>query len=179
MSDNIERTPLIKVDHLKEYFKISGKGMLHAVDDVNFEIYEGETLGLVGESGCGKSTVGNVIMRLLQQTDGKLYLEGENVFEASKEKKNDYCRKMQIIFQDPYSSLNPRKTIRSILSEAYIVQKLCPKEEIEGKIREAVRHRRHIPAAAGLLSSRAGRRHPPGGRHREGAVPQPQVHSVR
>ena len=75
-------------------------------------------------------------MRLLQQTDGKLYLEGENVFEASKEKKNDYCRKMQIIFQDPYSSLNPRKTIRSILSEAYIVQKLCPKEEIEGKIRE-------------------------------------------
>ena len=136
MSDNIERTPLIKVDHLKEYFKISGKGMLHAVDDVNFEIYEGETLGLVGESGCGKSTVGNVIMRLLQQTDGKLYLEGENVFEASKEKKNDYCRKMQIIFQDPYSSLNPRKTIRSILSEAYIVQKLCPKEEIEGKIRE-------------------------------------------
>ena len=136
MSDNIERTPLIKVDHLKEYFKISGKGMLHAVDDVNFEIYEGETLGLVGESGCGKSTVGNVIMRLLQQTDGKLYLEGENVFEASKEKKNDYCRKMQMIFQDPYSSLNPRKTIRSILSEAYIVQKLCPKEEIEGKIRE-------------------------------------------
>ena len=136
MSDNTERTPLIKVEHLKEYFKISGKGMLHAVDDVNFEIYEGVTLGLVGESGCGKSTVGNVIMRLLQQTDGKLYLEGENVFEASKEKKNDYCRKMQIIFQDPYSSLNPRKTIRSILSEAYIVQKLCPKEEIEGKIRE-------------------------------------------
>lgn len=136
MSQTMENKPLIEVRHLKEYFKIPGKGMLHAVDDVSFEIYPGETLGLVGESGCGKSTVGNVIMRLIPQTDGELLLEGENVFTASKEQKSTYCRKMQIIFQDPYSSLNPRKTVRSILSEAYLVQNLCPKKEIEGKIRE-------------------------------------------
>ena len=74
--------PLIQVEHLKEYFKIPGKGMLHAVDDVSFEVYEGETLGLVGESGCGKSTVGNVIMRLLKKTDGKLLMEGEDIFSA-------------------------------------------------------------------------------------------------
>lgn len=136
MSQTMENKPLIEVRHLKEYFKIPGKGMLHAVDDVSFEIYPGETLGLVGESGCGKSTVGNVIMRLIPQTDGELLLEGENVFTASKEQKSTYCRKMQIIFQDPYSSLNPRKNVRSILSEAYLVQKLCPKKEIEGRIRE-------------------------------------------
>lgn len=136
MSQTMENKPLIEVRHLKEYFKIPGKGMLHAVDDVSFEIYPGETLGLVGESGCGKSTVGNVIMRLIPQTDGELLLEGENVFTASKEQKSTYCRKMQIIFQDPYSSLNPRKTVRSILSEAYLVQNLCPKKEIEGRIRE-------------------------------------------
>lgn len=136
MSENVERKPLIQVDHLKEYFKIPGKGMLHAVDDVSFEIYPGETLGLVGESGCGKSTVGNVIMRLLQKTDGQFLLEGEDVFSASKESKNEFCRKMQIIFQDPYSSLNPRKTIRSILSEAYKVQHICPPKEIESRIGE-------------------------------------------
>lgn len=128
--------PLIQVEHLKEYFKIPGKGMLHAVDDVSFEVYEGETLGLVGESGCGKSTVGNVIMRLLKKTDGKLLMEGEDIFSASEEKKNEYCRKMQIIFQDPYSSLNPRKTIKSILSEAYLVQKICPRNEMEKRIAE-------------------------------------------
>lgn len=136
MEQNTEKKPLIKAVHLKEYFKIPGKGMLHAVDDVSFEVYEGETLGLVGESGCGKSTVGNVIMRLLKQTDGELIMEGKDVFKATAEEKKDYCRKTQIIFQDPYSSLNPRKTIRSILSEAYEVQKLCPKNEIESKIRE-------------------------------------------
>lgn len=136
MEKAMRKEPLVQVKHLKEYFKIPGKGMLHAVDDVSFQVYKGETLGLVGESGCGKSTVGNVIMGLLHQTDGELLLNGKNVFKASKEEKNEYCRKMQIIFQDPYSSLNPRKTVRSILSEAYEVQKLCAKQEIENKIRE-------------------------------------------
>ncbi|MDL2324329.1 ATP-binding cassette domain-containing protein [Ruminococcaceae bacterium OttesenSCG-928-A16] len=134
--ENTIQQPLIQVQGLKEYFKIPGKGMLHAVDDVSFDVYEGETLGLVGESGCGKSTVGNVIMRLLQQTEGKLFLQGEDVFSADKEQQKEFCKKMQIIFQDPYSSLNPRKTIRSILSEAYIVQKICPKNEIEKRIQK-------------------------------------------
>ena len=136
MEEATKKVPLVQVKNLKEYFKIPGKGMLHAVDDVSFQVYEGETLGLVGESGCGKSTVGNVIMRLLKQTDGELLLEGKNVFNATKEEKNDYCKKMQIIFQDPYSSLNPRKTVRSILAEAYEVQKLCTKQEIEGRLHE-------------------------------------------
>ena len=136
MSNMAQKEPLVRVENLKEYFKIPGKGMLHAVDNVNFEVYEGETLGLVGESGCGKSTVGNVVIRLLQATDGKMFLDGEDVFSASKQKQNEYCQKMQIIFQDPYSSLNPRKTIRDILSEAYLVQKVCPKGEVEGRILE-------------------------------------------
>lgn len=136
MGEKEDRQPLISVQGLKELFKIPGRGMLHAVDDVSFDIYAGETMGLVGESGCGKSTVGNVIMRLLPKTDGKLLLEGVDVFMASKEERDGYCREMQIIFQDPYSSLNPRKTIRSILSEAYIVQKLCQRSEIEGKLQE-------------------------------------------
>lgn len=130
------KQPLIRVENLKKYFKISNKRMLHAVDDVSFDVFEGETLGLVGESGCGKSTVGNVVMRLLPETSGNLYLEGNTVFQAAKEKKMEFSRKMQIIFQDPYSSLNPRKTIRKILAEAYEVQKICPKNEIEGKILE-------------------------------------------
>lgn len=129
-------TPLIQAQNLKQYFHIPGKGTLHAVDDVSFEVYPGETLGLVGESGCGKSTVGNVIMRLLDKTGGKLLLEGKDVFEATKEEVAEYSKAFQIIFQDPYSSLNPRKTIRSILSETYEVQKLCPKKEIEGKLLE-------------------------------------------
>ena len=113
------REPLLEAVHLKKYFPLAKKKKLHAVDDVSFTVYRGETLGLVGESGCGKSTVGNVVMRLLPQTDGELRFSGKNIFEATKEEKQEYCRKMQIIFQDPYSSLNPRKTIRAILREAY------------------------------------------------------------
>ena len=130
------KKPHIQAQNLKQYFNIPGKGTLHAVDDVSFEVYPGETLGLVGESGCGKSTVGNVIMRLLKRTDGKLLLAGKDVFEATKAEAGEYSKAFQIIFQDPYSSLNPRKTIRAILSETYEVQKLCPKKEIEGKLVE-------------------------------------------
>lgn len=124
------RKPLVQAQNLKKYFKITKKKTLHAVDDVSFEIYPGETLGLVGESGCGKSTVGNVIMRLLSHTDGKLLYRGKNIFEADRQEAMGLCQKMQIIFQDPYSSLNPRKTIRSILSEAYEIHKYGSKAEI-------------------------------------------------
>lgn len=117
------RTPLVEAKNLKKYFKISRNKSLHAVDDVSFTVYPGETLGLVGESGCGKSTVGNVVMRLLPQTDGQLLYEGEDVFKATGEDKMKYCQKMQIVFQDPYSSLNPRKTVKQILSEAFIIHK--------------------------------------------------------
>ncbi len=121
--DTKSRKPLVKAVGLKKYFKISSKKMLHAVDDVSFEVYPGETLGLVGESGCGKSTVGNVVTRLLPQTAGQLFYEDEDIFLAKGEERKKYCQKMQIVFQDPYSSLNPRKTIKQILSEAYNIHR--------------------------------------------------------
>ena len=133
---NVNQEPLLKAVHLKKYFDISRKGKLHAVDDVNFEVYPGETLGLVGESGCGKSTVGNVVMRLLPKTDGQLIYEGKDVFSADKSEQMEYCKKMQIIFQDPFSSLNPRKTVKSILSEAYVIHKYGSAAEIEQKVRD-------------------------------------------
>lgn len=128
------KEPLLLAKHLKKYFKVKKKGMLHAVDDVSFYVNEGETLGIVGESGCGKSTVGNVVMRLLPKTDGSLYYRGIDVFNASGEDSMYLRKKMQIIFQDPFSSLNPRKTIEQILSEAYVIHKLGSKEEIAKRV---------------------------------------------
>jgi oligopeptide/dipeptide ABC transporter ATP-binding protein len=127
--------PLLKVRHLKKYFAIPRKGLLHAVDDVNFEVYLGETLGLVGESGCGKSTVGNVVMRLLPKTDGELLYRDKDVFSARGQDSVELRKRMQIIFQDPYSSLNPRKTVNSILSEAFIINKLGKGQELLNKIK--------------------------------------------
>lgn len=125
------RTPLVQAKHLKMYFNIKGKGQLHAVDDVNFEIYPGETLGLVGESGCGKSTIGNITMRLLKATSGELFFESCDIFKAKGEESKKLRKKMQVIFQDPYSSLNPRKTIRKILREPFEVQKMGSSEQID------------------------------------------------
>lgn len=129
-----EKKPLVEAKHLKMYFRIRRKGMLHAVDDVSFEIYPGETLGLVGESGCGKSTIGNVTMRLLKATGGEMLFEGRDVLRARGEESAALRRRMQIIFQDPYSSLNPRKTIRKILREAYEVQHMGSSTEIDRKV---------------------------------------------
>lgn len=128
MAGTANNTPLVEVKHLKKYFTIPGKGELHAVDDISFDIRAGETLGLVGESGCGKSTVGNVIMQLLERSSGELYLNGEDVF-SHKSEHHDFCRRIQIIFQDPYSSLNPKKTIKDILSEPYQIHKIAKKGE--------------------------------------------------
>ena len=126
--------PLVKVANLKKYFFIPRKGNLHAVDDVSFEVYPGETLGLVGESGCGKSTVGHVVMRLLPKTGGQMFYRDKDVFTARGAASLDLRKKMQIIFQDPYSSLNPKKTIRSILSETFRVHKFGSKAEINREI---------------------------------------------
>lgn len=131
-----KRTPLVEAKNLKKYFAIPRKGNLHAVDDVSFEIFPGETLGLVGESGCGKSTVGNLVIRLLPRTDGELLYRGKDVFTAKGAENMELRRKMQIIFQDPFSSLNPQKTIESILSQPFIIHKEGNKEEIRQKVRE-------------------------------------------
>ncbi|HBF37034.1 MAG TPA: peptide ABC transporter substrate-binding protein, partial [Firmicutes bacterium] len=117
--------PLMEVQNLKKYFNLKNKGQLHAVDDISFKVMPGETMGLVGESGCGKSTVGNLLMKLLPSTSGKVLFKGENIFEAKGARDMEFRKKMQIIFQDPFSSLNPQKTIRIILSEPYQIHKLA------------------------------------------------------
>lgn len=106
----------LEVKNLKKYFN-TPKGLLHAVDNVNFRIYEGKTLGVVGESGCGKSTLGRVILHLLDSTDGQILFEGEDVTHVDKARLRALREKMQIIFQDPYSSLNPRMSVSEIIME--------------------------------------------------------------
>ena len=106
----------LEVKNQKKYFN-TPKGLLHAVDNVNFRIYEGKTLGVVGESGCGKSTLGRVILHLLDSTDGQILFEGEDVTHVDKAKLRALREKMQIIFQDPYSSLNPRMSVSEIIME--------------------------------------------------------------
>ena len=139
MSNTIDyagKEPLVQAKNLKKYFKIKRRGLLHAVDDISFEIFPGETLGLVGESGCGKSTVGNVVMRLHEKTGGSLLYKGKDVF-TEWSNKMELCKNMQIIFQDPYSSLNPRKTINKILSEAYEIHHHGSRSEINKAVRNS------------------------------------------
>ncbi len=107
---------LLEVKNLKKYFKTKS-GMLHAVDDVSFTIGSGKTLGLVGESGCGKSTTGRAILRLLEPTSGEVIFEGKNIIELNNEEMRKKRKEMQIIFQDPFASLDPRKTVSEIIGE--------------------------------------------------------------
>src|SRR5437773_8482127 len=124
-------TPLLQVKNLKKYFPIRGGlfsrevARVHAVDDVTFSILKGETLGLVGESGCGKSTTGRCILRLIEPTSGEVTFEGQNVTTLDKRSLRHLRRDMQIIFQDPYASLNPRMTVGSIIGEALVIHKLA------------------------------------------------------
>lgn len=107
---------LLEVNHLKKYFKTS-KGTLQAVDDVSFTLDEGKTLGLVGESGCGKSTTGRVILRLTEPTAGEIIFEGKDIAKIKNREMHQMRRDMQMIFQDPFSSLNPRKTVEELIAE--------------------------------------------------------------
>jgi oligopeptide/dipeptide ABC transporter ATP-binding protein len=125
MEQTAPNTPLVSIRNLKKHFKIPHKGMLHAVDGIDLDIYSGETVGLVGESGCGKSTVGNVLLGLLPPSSGEFLFDGKNIFQLTREEWKRYHRKLQMIFQDPYSSLNPKKTISQILGEAYISHRLA------------------------------------------------------
>lgn len=118
----MEMTPLIETRNLKKYFNVS-KGKLHAVDDVSIKIYSGMTLGVVGESGCGKSTLGRTILRLIEATAGEVLFEGEDILKYDKKKMRELRKRIQIIFQDPYSSINPRMTVEQIIAEYMIVNK--------------------------------------------------------
>ena len=136
--------PLLKVEHLhKEFPAVSSfkggkftKKVVSAVNDVSFEIHAGETFGLVGESGCGKSTTGRAIMHLDPPTSGKVYFEGKDISKMNKGQLKDMRREMQFIFQDPYASLNPRMTIGEIISEPMVIHGIgTPEERIE-RVRE-------------------------------------------
>lgn len=122
---------LLKVEHLKKYFNTPG-GVLHAVDDVSFSIRAGETLGVVGESGCGKSTMGRAILRLHEPTSGKVYFDGNDILSYDKNKMKELRREMQIIFQDPFASLNPRMTVSEAIMEPLLIQKIYDKKDKEG-----------------------------------------------
>lgn len=119
---------ILQVKHLKKYFG-TPSGTLHAVDDVNFSIKAGETLGVVGESGCGKSTMGRAILRLHEPTSGEVYFNGENILTYNKQQMKSLRRDMQIIFQDPFASLNPRMTVSETIIEPLIIQKEFDKKD--------------------------------------------------
>lgn len=127
---------LLQVRDLKKYFKTPG-GMLHAVDGITFDLEEGKTLGVVGESGCGKSTLGRVILGLLDATSGSVLFEGKETIGVSKHQRKDLRKNMQIIFQDPFSSLNPRMCVSELIAEPLKVYGVCKtKEERDKRVAE-------------------------------------------
>ncbi|OOM81877.1 oligopeptide transport ATP-binding protein OppF [Clostridium puniceum] len=140
----MENEVILKVENLKKYFPIRGGffgktvGNVRAVDDISLEIKKGETLGIVGESGCGKSTTGRAILQLLKPTDGKIYFKGQRIDGMRKSELRSIRPKMQLIFQDPYSSLNPRMTVGQIIGEALIDHGIVKKENIRAKVLEVM-----------------------------------------
>lgn len=131
MSENI----LLEVRDLKKYFQ-TPRGQLHAVDGVSFSIEKGRTLGLVGESGCGKSTTGRTILRLIEPTSGQVLFDGRDVAQLSRWELRKLRKNMQIIFQDPFSSINPRKTVAQTISQPLALHKICGKQEREEAVLE-------------------------------------------
>lgn len=131
-------TVLMETRHLKKWFPIAGslgkgKACVKAVEDVNLTIRKGETLGIVGESGCGKSTLGRLLLRLIEPTEGEILFKGKDINQLSAEEMRQTRRYMQMVFQDPYASLNPRMRVGNILSEPYLIHGLCSAKEARQK----------------------------------------------
>lgn len=120
------RTPLIETVNLRKLFKLNGGALLHAVDGINMKIYSGETIGVVGESGCGKSTLGRTILRLLEPTSGQILYNGTDITKLKSSKMRELRRELQIIFQDPYSSIDPRKSVVEVIAEYMFIHKTYP-----------------------------------------------------
>lgn len=136
----MSKQPLLEVKNLKQYFPIKGGALgktvnhVKAVDDISFEVYEGETVSIVGESGCGKSTTGRAILRLDEPTSGVVEFNGENLLSLSKSKMREKRRDLQIIFQDPYASLNPRQRVSQIIEEVLKIQRIGTKKDRRERI---------------------------------------------
>jgi oligopeptide transport system ATP-binding protein len=134
--------PLLQVKGLKKYFPITGGvlskkiGEVKAVDDLSFTVYKGETLGIVGESGCGKSTTGRMLLRLIEPTEGSIIFEDQEITSLSKQEMRKIRRDMQMVFQDPFASLNPRHTVEKILEEPLIVHGIGSKQERKKRVQE-------------------------------------------
>lgn len=125
------QAPLIETRALKKYFPVGDHSQLHAVDGINLKIYPGETLGVVGESGCGKSTLGRTILRLQEPTDGQILYDGKDITKYNRRQMKQMRQNMQLIFQDPYASLDPRKSVVEIIAEYMIINRTYPsKKEI-------------------------------------------------
>ncbi len=138
MSSN-EKQVLVSTDHVKVYFKGKDKrsGVVKAVDDISFDIYRGETFGVVGESGCGKSTLGRAIIRLRSQlTDGHVYLDGTDISALKGNELKEMRKKVQLIFQDPSACLNPRRTVRQILMEPFKIHGMMKEVDVEARVLE-------------------------------------------
>lgn len=141
-----EKKVLLKVDQLKQYFPIKGGffgrtiNHVKAVDDITFDIKQGETLSIVGESGCGKSTTGRAILRLDEPTSGSIHFQDKDLLSLGKKEMRHTRKDLQVIFQDPFASLNPRQTIGKILGEALAIQNVVPKENRKSRIEELLGH---------------------------------------
>ena len=136
MAELNQVTPLLEARNLKKIFKVP-QGSLHAVDGVDLKIFPGKTIGVVGESGCGKSTLGRTILRLIEPTSGELLFEGQDYSKLNKNKMREMRKNMQMIFQDPYSSIDPRKCVEDIIAEYMIINKTYPtKAQIYKRVEE-------------------------------------------
>src|SRR5262249_33981219 len=131
--------PLVEIKDLKKYFPVPHKRAVRAVDGVSFTINRGETLGLVGESGCGKTTVGRCILRLIEPTSGEIRFDGRDLLELGPGEMRALRRRMQIIFQDPYSSLNPRMKVGSIIAEPLEIHGVGDRRERKDRVAELLR----------------------------------------
>lgn len=144
MENQETKSPLLEVKHLKKWFPIKSslfsgkKKYIKAVDDVSFRLYPGETLGVVGESGCGKSTMGRSVLRLIEPTEGEIVFEDQDFMKLRSKELRKNRSKMQIIFQDPYASLNPRMTVGEIIAEPLDIQWKTNKEEIRARVLETM-----------------------------------------
>src|SRR5688500_10272132 len=131
---------LVNVRKLVKHFAVEGSDdVVRAVDGVSFEIFRGETLGLVGESGCGKSTVGRCLLRLIEPTAGEIEFDGRDVLSLGKTQMRELRRQMQIVFQDPYASLNPRMKVGDIVGEPLVIHKIGTKKERRDRVAELLK----------------------------------------